>query len=60
MRDTEMKKPDHDELQLRLQEYTWQEPAPGSRDRRPGSLAADMPMTACTDSLPDEVKEYLH
>ena len=55
-----MKKPDHDELQLRLQEYTWQEPAPGSRDRRPGTLTADMPMTACTDSPPDEEKEYLH
>ena len=55
-----MKKPDHDELQLRLQEYTWQEPASGSRDTRPGTLAADMPMTACTDNPPDEGKKYLH
>jgi hypothetical protein len=55
-----MKKPDHDELHLRLQEYTWQEPAPGSRNRQPCTLAADMPMTACTDSTPDEEVEYRH
>jgi hypothetical protein len=58
MRDTEMKKPDCDELQLRLQEYTWE--APVNRDRHVEHLAADLPMPDYTDSPPDEGKEYLH
>ena len=55
-----MKKPVYDELQLRLQEYNWQAPAPGSRDRQPGTPAADMPMAAYANSPPDEEVEYLH
>ena len=60
MKDTEMKKPDHDELQLRLQEYTWQEPAPGCRDRHVEHMVADLPMAGYTDSPPDEEVEYRH
>lgn len=53
-----MKKPTHEELQLRLQEYTWQ--ASGNRDRQVAYLAADMPMAGYTDSPPDEEVEYRH
>jgi hypothetical protein len=58
MKDTEMKKPDRDELQLRLQEYTRETPV--NRDRHVEHLAADLPMAGFTDSPPDEEVEYRH
>ena len=53
-----MKKPDYDELQLRLQEYTWE--APVNRDRHVEHLATDLPMPSYTDSPPDVEKKYMH
>ena len=53
-----MKRSVCDELQLRLQEYTWE--APVNRDRHVQHLAADLPMAGYTDDPPDEGVEYLN